>query len=106
MGVLGITGDLVGAGAAFSGLVLVFLGFAVSSFDSYDSTQKRSVRTRFQWRTWLAFSGLALSIASTAAALAAKAANLECLAWIAIVLLALAAALVIAAAVIVALDVR
>lgn len=106
MGILAIAEEISGAGAAFSGLILVFLGFAVAGYDSYESTQKKSVRGRFQLRAWLAFTGLAFSIAATGAALVSEAAGSECAAWISVFLIAVAAVVVLLAALIVALDVR
>lgn len=106
MGILAIAEEIAGAGAAFSGLILVFLGFAVSGYDSYEPTQKKTVRGRFQARAWLAFSGLALSLFATAAALVSEASGAECAAWIATFFIFAAAIVVLIAALLTALDVR
>jgi hypothetical protein len=67
-----IAGDVIGAGTALAGLLLVFLGSAATSFDSYDAVQQDAVRGRYQLRGWLAFSGFVISLISAGLALFGK----------------------------------
>lgn len=63
---LGVSQEVTGAGAALAGLILVYLGMTVSSFDSYQPQEKKAVRARMKKRAWFAFGGLALALSATA----------------------------------------
>jgi len=58
------------AGTALAGLILVFLGNIVSGYESYERQARASVRARFQRRGWFAFVGFTASLLSAFAALA------------------------------------
>lgn len=49
-------------GNTLAGLTLVFLGHTVSSFSSYRTDEKPSVKGTYLWRAWLAFGGLATAL--------------------------------------------
>lgn len=65
-----ILGQLFGGGAALAGLILVFLGGILTSYDSYDPTAQKAVRTKYLVRAWLAFAGFASALVSAGTALA------------------------------------
>lgn len=90
MSALNIASEVSGAGAALAGLILVFFGAALSSFDTYTTEQKNAVRGAYRWRAWPAFVAFVLSLGSCGLALVAKSAASENLAWWAAVLLAVA----------------
>jgi len=73
MGALGIASDVAGAAGALAGLILVFFGAALSSFDTYDETQKGAVRAAYRRRAWPAFAAFLSSMASCGLALHAQA---------------------------------
>lgn len=97
-GVLAIMGEVAGAGAALAGLILVFLGGTVGAYEALDTPAQKILRSKYQMRVWLAFAGLALSMAATGGAIAAKAAAGAWLACAALVLLSISAAAVVLAA--------
>lgn len=82
-----IAGDISAAGAALAGLILVFIGAASTSFDSYDKQAQHAVRLRFQTRAWIAFVGFVFALLSVPAALIAKWLAVSCLSLAALVML-------------------
>lgn len=56
--------QLVGASAALAGLILVFLGVVLTAWDSYDTTAKPAVRSKYWNRALIAFGGLLSAIVS------------------------------------------
>ena len=69
---LGIAGDIIQAGTALAGLLIVFLGSAVSGYASYDKTQQKAVRPSHHQRAWFGFWGVVVAIVSVALAVFAK----------------------------------
>ena len=65
---LEMAGVIMSAAAFFAGLILGYLGMAVSNFLTYDFDQQASVRPGFRIRAWLAFAALVVSVASGACA--------------------------------------
>jgi hypothetical protein len=65
---LEMAGVIMSAASFFAGLILGYLGMAVSNFLTYDSDQQASVRPGFRVRAWLAFAALVVSVASGACA--------------------------------------
>jgi hypothetical protein len=61
VGVLGLTGDVIAAGAALSGLILVYLGSVAAGYAGFDAAAQRTVRTSFQRRAWFAVVGVVLA---------------------------------------------
>jgi hypothetical protein len=72
-GSLNIAGEVSGASAALAGLILVFFGSALSSFDTYSVEQQNSVRWSYRRRAWPAFVGFVAAIISCGMARYAKA---------------------------------
>lgn len=63
-----LSGDLLSAGSALAGLILVFLGSTLNAYNGYDATQQGAVRPVFVRRAWLAFAGFGLSVGGTVSA--------------------------------------
>jgi lysylphosphatidylglycerol synthetase-like protein (DUF2156 family) len=87
---LEMSGDVAAAATALAGLMLVFIGFVATSFESYQKQEQQTVRARFQFRVWIAFVGFVLSLLSAALALSAKGFQIECMATSAYAMLLLA----------------
>jgi hypothetical protein len=62
---LSLAGDLVSAGSALAGLVLVFLGGILNAYGLYDTAQQRAVKAKYSQRAWFCFAGFTLSLAGT-----------------------------------------
>ncbi len=105
-GILSLTGDVIAAGAALAGLILVYLGSVASGYAGFAATEQRSVRASFQRRAWFAVVGVALAIAASGTALLGKWLSQICLAGSSVVLLALAFIWVVATAVLIAFEVK
>jgi hypothetical protein len=73
-----IGGDVVAAGSAVAGLMLVYMGSLSASFSTYSPTEKRTVQGSFSRRMWFACTGLLLNGASIPFGLAAKALDCVC----------------------------
>jgi hypothetical protein len=101
-----IGGDVVAAGAAIAGLMLVYMGALSASFSRYRATEKRTVQRSFARRMWFAFGGLALNVAAIPFGLAAKGLDNFDLLHAALTLLALGGAAVLAAALFTALEIK
>jgi hypothetical protein len=79
---LSLSGDLLSAGSALSGLVLVFLGGVLNTYAGFDTEQQPAVRTKYRRKAWACFAGFALSLAGTVFAFLANAWNsVQCLKW-------------------------
>ena len=87
---LGVAGEIAGSATALAGLILVFLGAIASSFEAYSKQEQTTVKAVYQRRAWFAFVGFALSLSASVSALAAKWLSQACLAFVALVLLAIA----------------
>lgn len=90
MGAMAVTSDVISAGTALAGLILVYVGFQVSDYGSYRPTERKAVKSKFQLRVVLALIGVGLALLSALVALLAKAAGSENAAPIAVVLAVLA----------------
>jgi len=91
---LEIAGDIAAAAAAFAGLILVFFGASISSFDSYDETARDAVRGIYRRRAWPGLAALLAALLSCYTSLSAKALMSECAAYWAAGLLALVGILI------------
>jgi uncharacterized membrane protein len=60
---------ILGAGTGFAGLVLVFLGILVSSFESYDREGKTAAQPKFEPAAWGSVGAFCLGLASVILAL-------------------------------------
>jgi hypothetical protein len=87
---LELAADVVTGATALAGLVLVYMGMAVSGFAAFQREQQGSVRARYQVRIWFAFVGMVLAILSAMLALVGKWAHNGCVLAAGIVLLLLA----------------
>ena len=65
-----IAGQILGAGSALAGLILVFMGAAFTAFEGYTSEQKSAVRKKYQRRALVALAGFVASLLAAAIALA------------------------------------
>ncbi len=102
----GVAGDVAQSAVALAGLLLVFLGFISTSFDTYQKTEQATVRGRYQRRAWFAFVGFVLALASAGSAISAKLLSNECAALAAVVLIAIALAFALLAALFAVLDIK
>lgn len=75
MGALSVTSDIIGAGTALAGLMLVYIGFQIADFGTYSATEKKTVKPKFQLRAGLAVVGVILALLAALAALLTKAAG-------------------------------
>jgi hypothetical protein len=57
-GLLSLTGDVIAAGAALAGLILVYLGSVATGYAGYERTQQGTVRASFQRRAWFGVVGV------------------------------------------------
>ena len=71
-GALSLTGDVIAAGTALAGLVLVYLGSVSAGYASYERDQQRTVRAVYQRKAWFAVGGILLSILASGIAVLAK----------------------------------
>jgi hypothetical protein len=101
-----IAGDIVAAGTALGGLLLVFIGVVTTAFQSYDSEAKAAVKGAFQRRGILGLVGFLLSLAAAACALAGKSTGSPCLVAISVALLGVTFLTISAAAIWTVLDIK
>jgi hypothetical protein len=101
-----IGGDVVAAGAAIGGLMLVYMGALSTSFSTYEPSEKRSAGPSFRRRIWFAFAGLAFNVLAIPFGLAAKALDCPCALWTSLALLALGLAWLIVVAILSALEIK
>lgn len=93
---LDMASDIIGAGTAMAGLVLVFLGSVSNGFEGYAPQERRSVLKKYQRRSWAAFIAFALALASALSGLLSKWLQVECLAGAGLALLVLSFVAVVA----------
>lgn len=74
-----LIGLLFSGGTALAGLILVFLGAALSGYESYDRTAKTAVRSQYRWRGGIALAGFILAMLSALVAFAANWLPYSCL---------------------------
>lgn len=63
---------LFSGGTALAGLILVFLGQVVASFESFEAVDRSAVREKHQRRAWLGFSGFAAALLAAVTGLLAS----------------------------------
>ena len=73
MGALAATGEIVTAGTALAGLMLIYIGIQVTNYGGYTATERKTVRPKFQLRASLAAIGVVLALIAAASGLVAKA---------------------------------
>jgi hypothetical protein len=64
-----IADQLLTASTALSGLILVFIGNAVTGYDGYDAGQQQAVKRKYQRQGWLGFAGFLCALLSALLAL-------------------------------------
>jgi hypothetical protein len=101
-----VGGDIGASATALAGLLLVFLGFAVTSFEGYSKQEQGAVRPRYQRRAWLAFAGFGVSVLAAIFGILGKWLQVNCLAVTGVALFLLAIGVALAAGLMSALDVR
>jgi hypothetical protein len=69
---VGVSGEVVTAGTALAGLILIYIGSLVTSFGTYQPQEQKSVRLKFLGRAWIAFVGFALSLLAAGLAVIGK----------------------------------
>lgn len=69
---LGIAGDIIQGATALAGLMIVFIGNAVSGYSSYDKVQQRAVHEAFHQRAWFGFWGVFIAILAVILAVLSK----------------------------------
>jgi len=72
MEISNLANQLLSAGTALAGLILVFLGVVFTAYESYEAPQKSAVRAKYRFRAWLAFAGLACVLCAAAGGMVAN----------------------------------
>ena len=80
-------GDVITAGTALAGLLLVFLGNAVAEFGDFDAEASDVVLKRYKRKASSAFVGFCFALCSTIFAFAGKIWSLPCLGELSLALL-------------------
>lgn len=57
-----LAGQIMSAGTALAGLILVFLGSVFTAYDSYDRTEKAAVKSKYLTRALIAFLGFLAAV--------------------------------------------
>lgn len=60
------SGEVVTAGTALAGLILIYIGSLVTAYGGYEAAEQRSVRSRFLSQAWIAFVGFVLALLAAA----------------------------------------
>jgi len=63
-------GVLFSGATALAGLILVFLGGVINTYQTYDPIEKKAVQKKFRFRAYLSFIGFVFAILSALSALA------------------------------------
>lgn len=105
-GILPLGGDVIAAGAALAGLILVYLGSVANEYASFQTTDQSAVRSVFMRRAWFAAAGIVFSISASGIAILGKWLASACLLGVAVILLGLALAWSLIIAILLALEVR
>ena len=92
---LEMASDIIGAGTALAGLVLVFLGSVSNGFEAYAPQERRSVVKKYRRRAWAAFGAFALALGAALLGLLSKWLQLACLTGAGLTLLILSFAAVV-----------
>lgn len=71
-GVLPLAGDIIAAGAALAGFILVYLSALATAYAGYPRQDRNAVRGSFQSRGWFAFIGILFCVSACAVAAFAK----------------------------------
>jgi hypothetical protein len=69
---LAVSGEVVTAGTALAGLILIYIGSLVAAFGAYQPQEQKANKLRFLARAWIAFVGLLLALLAAALAVIGK----------------------------------
>jgi hypothetical protein len=89
-GILSLGGDIIAAGTALAGLILIYLGTVVTEYGTYGTEASSSVRWKYLPRAWFALLGMIFSIAASGMAILGKWLGSSCVVGGAAILLSLA----------------
>lgn len=95
-GMLEMASDIIGAGTAMAGLVLVFLGSVSNGFEAYQPQERRTIVKKYRRRAWAAFTAFSLALAAAFLGLLSKWLQLGGLSGAGLVLLILSFVAVVA----------
>jgi hypothetical protein len=101
-----VADQVLAAGAALAGLLLVFLSNALVGYAGFERTAQNAVRARFQRRGWLAFSAFASALISCFLALGFYWDRCDSTVVVAAALLAVALGLALVAGLVTVMDIR
>lgn len=87
MNSISIVSEIVASAAALAGLILVYLGSLVSSYNSFQPQERKTVKGNYQKRAWVAFAGILLALTAAALGLLGKWLPNECMADAATIIL-------------------
>lgn len=93
---LEMASDIIGAGTAMAGLILVFLGSVSNGFEAYAPQERRAVVKKYQRRSWAAFIAFSLALGAAFLGLLSKWLQVICLTSAGLVLLILSFVAVVA----------
>jgi hypothetical protein len=105
-GILALGGDVIAAGAALAGLILVYLGSVANEYAGFQTTDQGAVRPIFMRRAWFAALGIIFAISASGVAILGKWQANSCLAGAAAILLALALVWSVVIAVLLAAEIK
>lgn len=95
-----LANHLVTASAALSGLVLVFLGAILNSYDQFEATEQEAVQPSFRFRAWMGLWGFGLSLAGGVMAVIATVCSAEVWVFLAAVTMGLSLLLLLIMAIV------
>ena len=67
-----LVNQIFSGGTALAGFLLVFLGVLFASYESFDATQKTSVKSKYRTRATIVFLGFLASLLAASAAVLAN----------------------------------
>lgn len=101
-----VAGDIVAAGSAVAGLVLVYIGSLSAGFSAFQPQERRAVTPSYQRRAWFAFVGFALILVAVTLALIGKWLDIDCMAVSALWLLVVGLAWVLVTGVLTVMEIK
>ena len=73
-----VSGEVVTAGTALAGLILIYIGSLVTSYGGYQPQERKTIILRFLSRAWLAFVGFLLALTAATLAVVGKWLDIAC----------------------------
>jgi hypothetical protein len=65
-------GDIIAAGTALAGLIVIYLGTVISEYGSFSTEAQSAVRGKFLPRAWFCLLGIVFAIATSGVAILRK----------------------------------